>query len=99
MELIAASVKDPNHDAVHKTVNKVELAKHCRRCTKGAEVTIKNIEALLLSLTGSTDTLGVPLFSDDMLQIWREQKTHVQCIQDFQDVSLYSQIGEVTKGG
>ena len=45
------------------------------------------------------DTLGVPLFDNEkMINIWEIQKKHVQCIQDPEGVSLYTQTGTSKKG-
>ena len=45
------------------------------------------------------DTLGVPLFDNEkMMNIWETQKKHVQCIQDPEGVSLYTQTGTCKKG-
>jgi len=49
-------------NAIEKSISKAEMARHCRRRTRGVEETAKGIEALLLQFTPATDTLGVPLF-------------------------------------
>ena len=46
----------------------------------------------------ATDALGVRLFADDMMDIWKEQKKHVVCLQDPPDVPLYAKTGNITKG-
>ena len=98
-ELVAAGVRDPSDEAVHHTVSADELARHCKRKTCGEEATIKAIEDLILSLTSATDTLGVPLFNNEIVSIWEEQKKHVKCIQDVPDLPLYAVTNEITKGG
>ena len=77
----------------------MELAKHCKRQTREPNKTICLIEDLILSLQDSTDTLGVPLLRDDVWDIWKEEKRHISCLQDPKGFSLYSNTGEITKGG
>ena len=98
-ELVAAGVKDPSDVAVRQAVSAPELARHCKRRTRGEENTTKAIEDLILSLTSATDTLGVPLFNDEIVSIWEEQKKHIKCIQDIPDIPLYAVTNEVSKGG
>ena len=44
--------------------------------------------------------LGVPLFREEMRDIWKEQKHHVpSCIQDPPNVPLYTITGQAVKGG
>ena len=44
-------------------------------------------------------TPGVPLFNVEKLtNIWETQKMHVQCIQDPDGVSVYTQTGTCKKG-
>ena len=81
-ELMAAGVRNPSHEAVSSATSKAEILRHCRRKTRGEEVTTKLIEDLILEFIGSTDVLGVPLFNEEMVTIWEEQKRHVACIQD-----------------
>lgn len=50
--------------------------------------TTKMIEALLLVMSPATDSLSVQLFTDEMKEIWREQKHGVECLQDPSNVSL-----------
>ena len=40
------------------------------------------IGALLLAKSPATDSLGVKLFNDDMMDIWKEQEQDVTCLQD-----------------
>lgn len=77
-----------------------ELARHCRRRTRGAQETKELIERLLKDFMEATDTMGVRLFDKDrMNEIWRTQQQHIDCIQDPPGVQLYKKIGQVTKGG
>ena len=97
-ELQLSGIKNPSADTVSSAITKRELARHCRRKTRGAENTIRLLENLILSLTDATDSLGVPLFRDDVLEIWSTEKRHVTCIQDPDGVQLYTKTGELTKG-
>ena len=97
-ELIMAGVRNPSPAAIRKAMIRVELARHCRRRTRGATNTVSLIKALLLELTFA-DASGERLLKDDMMTIWREQKRHVASIQDPPDVSLYTVTGSISKGG
>ena len=92
-------VRDPSMSAIQKAITKEELARHCRRRTRGAEMTLKLIEDLLLQLSTATDSLDVPVFSVQMVTIWKEEKKHVKCIQDPHGMILYTVMGHITKGG
>ena len=98
-ELMGAGVSAPSPAAIRKAISREQLARHCKRKTRGANETITLIEALLLAMTHATDALGVRLFADDMMDIWKEQKKHVVCLQDPPDVPLYTKTGNITKGG
>ena len=98
-ELVSAGILSPSDAALRKAISKEELARHCRRRTRGAEKTVDLVEALLLSLSSATDTLGVPLLREEMRDIWEEQKRHVTCIQDPPGIQLYTITGHLTKGG
>ncbi|XP_019633279.1 PREDICTED: uncharacterized protein LOC109476717 [Branchiostoma belcheri] len=98
-ELIASGIPNPPEGAVKKAITKDELAKHCRRRTRGTESTIEAIEELILSFSTATDTIGVPLFRPEMTDIWTQQKQHVKCIQDPPGVELYTWTGNIKKGG
>lgn len=98
-QLMEAGIKHPSESAVKNSVTKQELAKHCRRRTRGAQRTTEMIEALLLELSTATDTLGVPLLKPEIQHIWDEQKRHVSCIQDLPGISLYCRTGFLNKGG
>ena len=64
-ELINAGVGDPSPCAIRKAIKKEELARHCRRRTRGATETATLIEAMLLEMTLATDANGVPLLSQE----------------------------------
>ncbi|XP_052471905.1 uncharacterized protein LOC128028665 [Carassius gibelio] len=71
-----------------------ELARHCRRRTRGAKETKELIEQLLNDFMEATDTMGVRLFDKErMEEIWRTQQPHIECIQDPPGVQLYRRIG------
>ena len=97
-ELQAMGIASPSHKAIMEAVNKQELALHCRRRTRGVSATIESIEDLILLYTGVTDSLGVPLWKAEMVDIWNKEKKHIPCIQDPKDISLYLQVGMQKKG-
>ena len=88
----------PTSEAIGKTIKKEEISRHCRRRTRGVEATTAALEELVLAYAGCTDMLGVPLFKMDMAEIYKEQRRHIQCIQDPFGVSLYTQVGTSKKG-
>jgi hypothetical protein len=99
-ELHENGIKSPSAKAVMNAVSKKELARHCRRRTRGTDETESQLTGLFNSLASATDVLGVPLFRDEMLtEIWPEQQKHVACIQDPPGVSLYTATGTLNKGG
>ncbi len=98
-ELTKAGVSYPSFDVARNAITLVELARHCKRKTRGIAVTIKLLEELILTMSPATDPLGVPLLRKEMQEIWMEQKKHVGCIQDPYGVDLYTITGQITKGG
>lgn len=46
-ELQSAGVSNPSDSAARKTISREELARHCRRTTRGVEETHQLIEELL----------------------------------------------------
>ncbi len=73
-----------------------ELALHCRRRTSGLEETTRSIGSLidLFDSVDGKDTLGVPLLDQERIQqIWKEQRKHVQSIQDPENFPLYMKTG------
>ena len=97
-ELITAGVPNPPPTAVQKAVSKEEIARHCRRRTRGTKETVDAIVEVLLSFSMATDTLGVPVLKEEMKVIWAEQVKHVACIQDPPGVQLYTVTGNIKKG-
>lgn len=81
-ELVSAGVSGSSPAAIRKAISREELARHCRRRTRGVTETTELIEALVLAMTPATDVLGVRLFNDEIQDIWNEQKKHIKCIQD-----------------
>ena len=59
--------------AIQKAISKDEMARHCKWRTRGVKQTTEAIEALLLSFSMATDTLGVPLLKEEIKSIWEEQ--------------------------
>uniref|UniRef100_A0A7M5X0K2 Uncharacterized protein n=1 Tax=Clytia hemisphaerica TaxID=252671 RepID=A0A7M5X0K2_9CNID len=98
-ELINEDVQNPTLSAVKKAINSGEMARRCKRRNRGAEKTIEMIENLTLSMTGATDSLGVPLFKATIVDVWEEQRRHVKCTQDPDGFQLYTQTGSLEKGG
>ena len=94
-----AGVPSPTELAAKKAIKREEMARHCRRRTRGTEQTIQLIDSLLLSLSTATDSLGIPLFSETMKDVWEEQKKHVKCLQDPPDIELYTITGHLRKAG
>ncbi|XP_055763318.1 uncharacterized protein LOC129839740 isoform X1 [Salvelinus fontinalis] len=85
---------------VMKRISLKEMARHCRRRTRGAEETERLIGELLETFIDATDTLGVRLLDRDRMQaIWQTQRRHLVCIQDPPGVSIYTKGKDVTKGG
>ncbi|KAK0140606.1 hypothetical protein N1851_022420 [Merluccius polli] len=82
------------------TLSAKELARHCRRRTRGAAETERLLQEVLDAFWEVTDTMGVPLIDRArMEEIWSTQRRHLDCIQDPEGVELYTKTGEVTKGG
>lgn len=98
-ELRKAGVSKPTAAAVNKAITKYELAKHCKRRTRGEEETNRLLRSLFLSADYLTDFLGTPLLKADAFEIWEQEKIHVKCLQDPVGVSLYTQTGTLSKGG
>lgn len=88
--------------AVSAHVTRRELALHCRRRTRVVEETTRLIGSLidLFDSAEGKDALGVPLLDHKRIQqIWKEQRKHVQCIQDPENFPLYMKTGTLKKGG
>ncbi|RVE68755.1 hypothetical protein OJAV_G00094820 [Oryzias javanicus] len=87
---------------VSAQISRRELALHCRRRTRGVERTARLIGELIQKFDSADgkDTLGVPLLDHDRIQqIWKEQQSHLLCIQDPENFPLYLKTGSLKKGG
>lgn len=83
-------------------VSRKEMERHCRRRTRGVEVTTRLIEELLSSFEAERggDTMGVQLLNaEKMAETWASQSRHIACLQDPEGVPLYTQKDTLTKGG
>ena len=92
---------EEDHPLVIKSINKKEMALHCRRKTRGVEETKVLLLQLLETFCGDQgrDTLGVPLLDTEKTwEMWESQQRHVECIQDPENVQLYTQTGTLVKG-
>ena len=99
--IIAAYKKIRDHVITNHLVTKntnVQLvdimALHCRRKTRGAEETSVLLHKLFDTFCGEqgNDTLGVPLLdSEKTMEMWEVQQKHVECIQDPENIQLYTQ--------
>ncbi|CAM4568842.1 unnamed protein product [Leuciscus chuanchicus] len=101
-ELAAKKTGYISEKAVRARINRRELALHCRRRTRGEEETTILIGKLIdqFDSADGKDTLGVPLLNHERIQqIWKEQRKHVQCIQDPEHFPLYIKKGTLKKGG
>lgn len=96
--------KNPGHgptDAqVLASIRSSELAKHCRRRTRGVEKTRTLIKSLLDSMWQLVDSTGLHLINhESMSQVWEVQQKHLACIQDPPGVRLYTNIGSGLEKG
>ena len=97
-ELRNAGVLASKREAAQNAISLKELARHCRRRTRGNSMTTRLLEELIESMREATDPLGVPLLRSEMGEIWKEQKRHIPCLQDPSGVDLYTKTRELTKG-
>ena len=101
-ELTAQRIGHISEEAVTTCIRRRELARHCRRRTRGVEETTRLIGSLisLFDSDSGKDTLGVPLLDHQRIQhIWQEQEKRVACIHDPEDFQLYTKTGTLNKGG
>ncbi|KAI7797574.1 hypothetical protein IRJ41_016769, partial [Triplophysa rosa] len=81
-------------------LNPKQLAQHCRRRTRGAEVTEQLITETLEAFKDAKETMGIPLVDQErMSAVWETQRRHLPCIQDPPGVQMYTQTGSLSKGG
>lgn len=92
---------DPTDAQVLASISSRELAKHCRRRTRGVEETRALIQSLLDSMWELVDGTGLHLIHHErMSRVWKVQQKHLPCIQDPPGVHLYTNIGSgLEKGG
>ena len=91
-DLAAKNTGHISGKAVSARITRRELALHCRRRTRGVEETTRLIGSLIdqFDSADGKDTLGVPLLDHERIQqIWKEQRKHIQCIQDPENFPLY----------
>jgi len=96
--LVREGIPNPSTRTITKSITRNELARHCRRRTRGVQETTRLVEELLLSLALATDSIGVPLLKEEMKEIWVEQWQHIKCLQDPSNVQLYAITGHLKKG-
>ena len=101
-ELLNSKITNSSDKDIMRYVTKKELSTHVCRKTRGVQVTTMLISNLLEAFSGpqGTDTLGVPsLDSDRIWTIWQSQQKHIPCLEDPEDVQLYTKTGTLVKGG
>lgn len=90
----------PTEAQVLANISSSELAKHCKRRTRGVEETHSLIEGLLNSMWALTDTSGLCLINpESMKHVWEVQQKHLPCIQDPPGVELYTKLGSGLQKG
>lgn len=91
---------EPGDAQVLASISSKELAKHCRRKTRGVEETRALIKSLLDSMWQLVDGTGLHLINHErMSQVWEVQQKHLACIQDPPGVQLYTNIGSGLEKG
>jgi hypothetical protein len=99
-ELRAASGHHPSVQEVQRSLTTQEVARHCRRTTRSAAQIEANISALLENMKHAKDSLGMRLINPETMPlVWEQQKKHIQCLTDPDDVEPYTLKGTITKGG
>ena len=101
-ELQQKGFKNVTPAFLSRHISRDELARHCRRRTRGVTITSRLITELITKMDAmhGRDSLGVPLLdSEKIWSIWETQQRHVKCIQDPPGVQLYTQTGTLKKGG
>ncbi|KAI4791876.1 hypothetical protein KUCAC02_033746 [Chaenocephalus aceratus] len=90
----------PSEAQVLANISSSELAKHCRRRTRGIEESRALIQDLLNSMWELTDTSGLRLINpESMTRVWEVQQKHLPCIQDPPGVELYTKVGSGLQKG
>jgi len=89
----------PSANLVEGSFRVAEMARHCRRKTRGAQETKLLIGELIASMSVAKDTLGLSLINpENMARVWEVQQRHLDCIQDVPDVQLYTRVSTMKKG-
>ena len=96
--------KNPGHEPtdaqVLASISSREVAKHCRRRTRGVEETRALIKSLLDSMWQLVDSTGLHLINhESMSRVWEVQQKHLACIQDPPGLQLYTNIGSGLEKG
>ncbi|KAK0151968.1 hypothetical protein N1851_006667 [Merluccius polli] len=95
-----AKQSEEGRDAQEVKLSAKELARHCRRRTRGAAETERLVQEVLDAFWDVADSMGVPLLDRARMEdIWSTQRRHLDCLQDPAGVELYAKTGELTKGG
>ncbi|KAK1904844.1 DNA ligase [Dissostichus eleginoides] len=70
-------------DGSRRTPSSKEMARHCRRCTRGAQETERLLGETVQAFMGATDATNTPLLERSrMEEILETQRHHIPCIQD-----------------
>ncbi|KAK9518579.1 hypothetical protein VZT92_023881 [Zoarces viviparus] len=94
------SAKDAEGPGAWSRVSVREMARHCRRRTRGAQETERLIEEALDHFKSAKDSMAILLLDQERVDgIWSTQRRHLQCIQDPPGLQLYTRTGQLTKGG
>ncbi|XP_043228355.1 uncharacterized protein LOC122384727 [Amphibalanus amphitrite] len=104
-ELRARGLVNVTDEMARQAVTEAERQRHCRRRTRGVDVTTRAIDELLRRLSGPAGTdgpdgTGMPLLDPTRIwAIWEEQKRHLACLQDVPGVALYRETSPLTRRG
>ncbi|XP_053699560.1 uncharacterized protein LOC128746500 [Synchiropus splendidus] len=91
---------EPTDAQVLASISSSELAKHCRRRTRGVEETRALIKGLLDSMWDLVDGTGLHLVNhESMSRVWEVQQKHLACIQDPPGLQLYTNTGSGLEKG
>ncbi|XP_068566861.1 uncharacterized protein [Cebidichthys violaceus] len=92
--------KEAEDPGAWSRVSHKEMARHCRRHTRGAQETERLIEDTLDHFKSAKDSMAILLLDQERVEgIWSTQRRHLQCIQDPPGLQLYTRTGQLTRGG
>ena len=92
--------RQPTESQISQQLTTAELAKYCRRQTRGVKRTKCLIQELLDNMWDLVDSMGFPLINKEaMKKTWETQQKHLPCIQDVPGVDLHTKVGSCEKGG